>query len=243
MKHILLLIFSFLFLQVARAQSPITIEPNPVTNEFSEDLSDMFLDLESYATITNTTNETVSLRWTRVVQSTPTDWETQVCDNVACYLPQVSSNIDPELGLNAPFELEAGESFELIFHVLPYGTAGEGRFELIFALTSAPDAPIDTAFFEVNVVENTTTSTFDATNTSVRLYPNPTTDYFELTDATGIDRLVVYNLLGRAVRSFRAVRGERYSLGGLPDGLYLVSLQNRDKALKTVRLNKRSWRP
>jgi len=219
------------------------IEPNPVTNEFSEDLSDMFLDLESYATITNTTDEPVSLKWTRIVNSKPSAWDTQVCDNVFCYLPQVSTNIDPDLGLDAPFVLEAGESFDLIFHVLPYGNAGEGRFELLFALTSEPDTPIDTAFFEVNVVANTTTSTFNVIDESVRLYPNPTTDYFELTDATDVDHLVVYNLLGREVRSFRAARGERYSLGDLPDGLYLVSLQNRGKVLKTVRLNKRSWRP
>lgn len=243
MKHTLLLIFLFFTVSVVLAQSPITIEPNPVERSFVEDLSDEFLDLELYAKITNTTNEPVSLKWTRIVNSKPSAWETQVCDNVFCYLPAVSSNIDENLGLNEPFVLEAGESFDLIFHVLPNSMEGAGSFELVFALTSAPDTPIDTARFVANVTKSTTTSTFDVANSDIRVYPNPATDYFELTNMSGVDRLVVYNLLGREVRSYRPFRSEQYSLNGLPDGLYLVSLQSRGKALKTVRLNKRSWRP
>jgi len=243
MKHTLLLNFLLFISAIGWAQSPITIEPNPIDAAFSEDLSDEFLDLEIYAKITNTTNEEVSLKWTRIVNEKPSAWQTQVCDNLFCYLPAVSTNVDENIGLNEPFVLEAGESFDLILHVLPNGMEGEGDFELVFALTSAPEMPIDTARFFAKVTNNTTTSVFNIAHADIRLYPNPATDYFELTNATAVERVVVYNLLGREVRAYSASRGEQYNLHGLPDGLYLVSLQNRGKALKTLRLNKRSWRP
>lgn len=243
MKHTLLLIFLFIMTMVAWAQSPITIDPNPKSQDFAVDFTGDFLDLELHTTIKNTTNQKVSLKWTRVVKNSPVEWETAVCDNNVCYTPGISSNVDASIPLNMPFELEAGESFDLIFHVYPYTTAGTGSFELIFALTSAPDTPIDTARFSTNVVANTTTSTFDIAKADVRVFPNPTTNYFELTDTRGFDRLVVYNVLGRTVRSFQAMSGQRYSLEGLPDGLYLVTMQSRNKIVKTVRLSKRSWRP
>lgn len=241
MKHLLLLI-SLIFTQIALPAQVISLTPTPVDKVFQVDLTDPALDLELHVTVKNETNNKVGLKWTRVVKSAPLDWDTQVCDNNFCYLPHVNTNVDPALSLNEPFELEAGESFDLIFHVLPNGTPGEGNFELVFALTSAPDTPIDTAVFNTSV--NLTTSAFDLKKSDIRVFPNPTTSYFELTDVNGVDRIKIYNVLGREVRTYRAYTGQQYNVADLPDGLYLVSLMNDRKGIvKTVRLNKRQWRP
>ena len=59
-----------------------------------------------------------------------------------------------------------------------------------------------------------------------------------------VDQVVVYNLLGRQVRSFNAYQNARYDLSSLPNGFYLVSLLNEEAGtLKTVRLSKRAFRP
>lgn len=241
MKHLLLLL-SLIFTQIALPAQVISLTPTPVDKAFQVDLSDPTLDLELHVTVKNDTTTDILLKWTRIVKNAPLDWDTQVCDNNFCYLPHVNSNIDPALNLNEPFKLRAGESFDLIFHVLPNGTPGEGNFELVFALAEAPDTPIDTAIFNTTV--NLTTSAFDLKNKDIRVFPNPATSYFELTDVNGVDQIKVYNMLGREVRSYRAYTRQQYNVADLPDGLYLISLMNDRKGIvKTVRLNKRGWRP
>ncbi len=243
MKHFLPFIIS-LFVHVALAQPVMSLQPNPVNKTFAVDLTDPTLDLELHATLKNETAQEIRLKWTRVVKNAPLDWDTQVCDNNFCYLPHINTNIDAALGLNEPVVLAPGESFNLIFHVLPNSTPGEGAFELVFALASAPNTPIDTAFYTIPVSAITTSARFDVRKSDIRVFPNPATDYFELTNSAGVDQLVIYNLLGRQVRNYRVNGGQLYNVSDLPDGLYLVSMvSNRQGIVRTVRLNKRSWRP
>jgi hypothetical protein len=76
------------------------------------------------------------------------------------------------------------------------------------------------------------------------MYPNPSVDFFQLKNSEGIDRLVIYNLLGTVVREYTVSEGERYRVSSLPDGIYLVSLidENND-TVRTLRLLKRDVRP
>lgn len=237
-------LFLFLLITSLAQAQVIKIEPTTVTRAFTnQNLSDPTLQLEQYAKVTNLTNQEIRLKWTRVIIDQPIDWDTQVCDNNACYIPSVSTNVDAAVGLNQPMVLAAGASFEIGLYVVPNGTSGRGSFQLIFAQASSPNTPLDTITFNTSV--NTTTSTYDIAKSDIRVFPNPAIDYFELTEGSDLDRIVVYNLLGREVRSFRfAGNGQQYNLNGLPDGLYLLSMMdNRKGIVKTVRLNKRSFRP
>lgn len=238
------ILFFFLLINTLAQAQVIKIEPETVTQDFkNQNLADFSLQLQQYAKVTNVTNQEIRLRWTRVIIDQPLDWETQVCDNNACYIPRVSTNIDAAVGFSQPVVLKPDSSFNMGLYIVPNGASGKGSFQLIFALASNPNTPIDTVTFNTSV--NATTSTHDLGKSNIRIFPNPAIDYFELTDDNDIDRIVVYNLLGREVRSFRSVgNGQQYNLNGLPDGLYLLSLMdNRKGIVKTVRLNKRSFRP
>lgn len=242
-KNLLLSLFLILTATFVQAQV-IKIEPTTVTKAFTnQNLSDPTLQLQTYAKVTNLTNQEIRLKWTRVIIDQPIDWDTQVCDNNLCYLPLVSSNIDAAIGLNQPVIIKRDTSFEIGLYVVPNGVPGKGKFQLVFALESSPNTPIDTITFDISV--NQTTSTRDIAKSDIRVFPNPAFDYFELTEGTDVEQIIVYNLLGREVRSFRSIgNGQQYNLNGLPDGLYLLSLlDNRRGIVKTVRLNKRSFRP
>ncbi len=236
----------FLFLAITslvQAQT-IKIEPETVTKVYNnQNLNDPALQLQQYAKVTNLTNQELRLKWTRAIVDQPLDWDTQVCDNNACYIPIVSTNVDAAVGLNQPVVLAPGASYDMGLYVVPNGVAGQGTFKLIFALASSPNTAIDTITYNISV--NQTTSNHDIEVGSIRVFPNPASDYFELTNDGAIDRLMVYNLLGREVRSYRSQGiGQQYSLQGLPDGLYLIALLNdKNSVVKTVRLNKRSFRP
>lgn len=76
--------------------------------------------------------------------------------------------------------------------------------------------------------------------TELQLFPNPTTDYISLNDNEVVEKLVVYNLLGREVRRFNYVKGEKYSVEDLARGMYLVQMLGpSDRIVTTQRLNKR----
>ncbi|MCB9080815.1 MAG: T9SS type A sorting domain-containing protein [Lewinellaceae bacterium] len=244
MKHTLLFFFVFLIcLQVLPAQV-ITISPAQTKKAFTTDLSDPYLDLEVYATIKNVSADTIHLKWSRLELDRPSSWQTQVCDGITCYEPFVSTNIDPQYQLNDPVTLKPNESREFILHVLPGGTPGTGLIDIDFFLTNKPTERLGTMSFVVEVQALVTSSYTPRVIDVIRVFPNPADDYFQLTDYRGVDRLVIYNILGIPVRQFLVGPGQRYSIGNLPDGMYLVSLINNQKgALKTIRLSKRGLRP
>lgn len=241
MKQFVLVIFLVTALS-AQAQV-IKIEPETVAADFkNQNLSDFTLQLQQHAKVTNLTKQEIRLRWTRVIVNQPLDWETQVCDNNACYIPRVSTNIDASVGFSQPVILKPDSSFNLGLYIVPNGAPGRGTFQLVLALAGSPNVPIDTITFNTSV--NATTATNDIARADVKIFPNPAANYFEVNSGDDLDRVVLYNLLGREVRSYRAFPGQEYTLEGLPDGLYLVSLKNEQKGIiKTIRLNKRSFRP
>lgn len=78
----------------------------------------------------------------------------------------------------------------------------------------------------------------------LRVFPNPATDSFAVVDNYLVDEIVLYNIIGRKVRSFKHESNQKYSLVDLPDGMYFVSLvSHEDGVLKTLRISKRVMRP
>lgn len=246
MKHLIHLTF-ILFLSLicftAVAQT-ILVESTTIEESFEVDLSDNFLTLALKTKISNNTDDTIALKWTRLELDKPGEWDTQVCDNVECYIPIVSSNVDENLGLNAPVVLAPDSSLDMILYVLPNGVPGSGRIELDIALTSSPESIIETIVYLPDVRQATITSIQEWMEKDLRMYPNPTFDYFELTNTDYVDELVIYNRIGRQVASFRVSPGDRYPVYQLPDGIYLISFINYEYGiLRTLRLGKRSIRP
>lgn len=245
MKHRILFSFSVLFLCLnGPLTGQILVERTSVDSIFEVDLSDSFLDLELKTKITNTSADTVRLKWTRLELDKPGEWDTQVCDNVECYIPIVSSNIDDNLGINAPVVLPPDSSLQMILYVLPNSTPGSGRIEIDLALAESPDDIIETIVYLPDVRQVTVTNIQEWLEPGLRMYPNPASSFFELTSSEYVDEVIVTNMIGRRVATFRAVEGKRYPVYNLPDGIYLVSLVNYEYGiLRTLRLGKRGPRP
>jgi Secretion system C-terminal sorting domain len=79
---------------------------------------------------------------------------------------------------------------------------------------------------------------------SLQAFPNPSTGYFSISDNPLVKNIVVYNLLGRQVHNFVHTNGKVHNISDVPDGLYLVSMQDiNGEVLKTVRITKQDLRP
>jgi hypothetical protein len=242
-KIILFVAFlSFSFIGFVHGQGVLSISPADVEETFRVDISNTALDLQLETMVTNTSADTLLLKWQRVVVSQPQGWLTQVCDNNFCYEPPVFTNYSAEHNINEPVVLLPGASFKLIFHVLPKGEAGVGSYELPFYRIEAPELEVAKVTFKA-VVGNLS-NTAALSRPKFTIFPNPTSEYFEVSGVDRVDQVILYNVVGRMVKTFQTFENRRYFVNDLPDGLYLVSFVSFDKGvLRTSRLSKRSYRP
>jgi hypothetical protein len=244
MKHTLLLMLVFVSMMFGHAQPVIlTLTPNPIETSEAIDMNDPLFELVGYATITNVSADSIAVRWRRIMPAVPMGWEVLVCDNSSCYPPFVSSNVMPEFDLNVPIVLAPGATSNLDVHVRPNQFPGSATIDVALSLAN------DTTIISTGVYHFTASLTSSVNSSlrqqDIRLFPNPTAEYFQLSPGAGISRVVVYNTLGRAMRSYDVYDGRRYSLAGLPDGMYLVSLfePGLKSSVKTIRVIKRGFRP
>ena len=74
----------------------------------------------------------------------------------------------------------------------------------------------------------------------LQIFPNPATDYISVTKNEVVRQVMVFNLVGRQMKRFEAIDGEKYYVGDLPRGMYLVQLLGADsQIITTQRVNKR----
>ena len=242
MKQFLLFtLFLSLFALNVQAQDFELNPEMPVYNEEGLDLSDINLEVVNHATFTNTSSSELSLVWKRTVISAPTPWRFPVCDNNQCYFYQV--DIPDEAWNIAP-----GAESILDVHCQPRGAAGCGTVQLELAPFDDQDNILATYIYEfrVNDPECVISSVDAVTVSKVKVYPNPTTDIFKIAELENIpaaDRVEVYNVLGKKVKTFSAAVNT-FDVSNLPDGMYLVSLMSEtDGVIKTIRMSKSVMRP
>ncbi|MBK8724065.1 MAG: T9SS type A sorting domain-containing protein [Saprospiraceae bacterium] len=83
---------------------------------------------------------------------------------------------------------------------------------------------------------------FDAkkANAEIGVYPNPTAEYIFLTNDDVADQITVFSMVGRKVKVFSVNKGEKYYLGDLPTGTYLVQIADKQRnTLNTIRVTKK----
>lgn len=76
---------------------------------------------------------------------------------------------------------------------------------------------------------------------SVSVFPNPATEYITVSNEDAVKNIFVFNLVGKKMKTFDVIKGERYEISDLPNGLYVIQLIGRsNKVLNTQRLTKKS---
>ncbi len=242
MKQILLFLTIFFAAISLNAQFELEVQPNPTVETVEVDLTDPWIEPIMHGKVTNLAADPIDLRWLLVVEEAPVDWKFKICDNTQCYGTNVTSNVDPVLGINIPVTLATNDTTLLEFHILPKGVAGNVKAKIHLTPADNFDNIIATADYDVTVEGITSVS--EAEKAAVKLYPNPTSDYLTLNENSVVEQLIVYNIIGKPVRSFSAENGRQYNISDLPNGLYLVSLLDKDNdIIKTLRVSKNSLRP
>ena len=239
MKHILPILFFVISFGSLSAQNLIV--SNADTIELSADMGN--LDVVAHTTVTNNTRSTMNLVWVLTNLSRPAGWETAICDKNNCYPPFVLTNVVDGGNPNAPVVLDPNEESIIDLHLYPDGIAGVGYAQVCFHTVEEPDVILGCMDYKYSV--GASSSTDDEVGPIIsQVFPNPTTEYFGLTNANGIQEVKVYNMLGRQQRSYEVALGKKYYVGDMPAGMYLVAfIDTKGHVAKTTRLVKRLYRP
>ena len=132
--------------------------------------------------------------------------------------------------------LAPGEESNFDVHVYPDGTEGFAIVEVTATDITNSNNTV-TGRYEFNQMS---TSTVNLNKADIKIYPNPTVDFISISDADQVERLIIYNIVGRPVKVFNANYTNHYDVMDLPTGMYLIRLMGEhDKTIKTVRLSKK----
>jgi len=225
MKKIILSTILFAFAITALSAQMVTFADTALVIEGT--LLGDFDDHETHTEITNVTQGTLSLRWVKEMApdgTGPEEWESWVCTVPGnCGLPWTES---------LDFEMAPGETGEFQYHVRDKGMVGTGSFT-VFVINNANDDTLQTVTITADLMPLSSNEIEEA---QITMYPNPATDFFQLENAQIVDQVLVYNILGKEVKSFGA-NETSYFVGDLPKGIYLVKLTDEDSdSTKTLKL-------
>ncbi|HEX5624679.1 MAG TPA: T9SS type A sorting domain-containing protein [Saprospiraceae bacterium] len=218
-------------IQTAVAQGPrFTVTPNPNMISFVSDMTDH----NAHGRVKNHTGSSINMLWTREVLMLPTGWSTYICDINNCYAEHVGKC--PE---NWPNVIRANDSSTLDVHVFDDGNAGEAH--IVMWVYEKEDT---TKKVKADYLFNKVLSNNQVQNIAVKVYPNPAFNSFSVDYNTGLTRIDLYSILGKKVTSYNPVQKSSYDISMLDDGLYFVKLIGpNEQMLRTIRLQKRSYRP
>ena len=74
----------------------------------------------------------------------------------------------------------------------------------------------------------------------LKIFPNPATNFISVSENDQVKQILVFNLVGRKMKTFKAIKGEKHFVGDLPKGIYLIQLLgDKNKILRTQRVSKR----
>ncbi|MBK6545498.1 MAG: T9SS type A sorting domain-containing protein [Saprospiraceae bacterium] len=226
------LIISLLFVQVLVAQNTrFAVSPSPNTIFFVPDMTDH----NAHGKIKNKTNANINMLWTREILMLPAAWSTYVCDANNCYADFVGKC--PE---GHPNIVKPNDSSTLDVHVFDDGNLGEAHI-VMWVYEKEDTTKKFKADYSFNKV---VTSNREVKNIETKVYPNPAYNSFSVEYNTGLTRIELYSILGKKVTSYQASGKISYDISFLDDGLYFVKLIGpNEQMLRTVRLQKRSYKP
>jgi hypothetical protein len=241
MKQIILFCLIFSFGLTVQAQ--INVAPNDLSQDTLLNLLDQFISTKIDTEIHNDTNEDAELYWEIVQISGPTNWEVQLCVNNesgGCFSWGVPSNVYPAGNIDKPLLIVSNEASIFDLGVRPYGTPGVGVFEIRVAPYGDSLNIIAVGNFQFTIDGDGTTSTENFDKSLVKIFPNPTADYFTITENTYVESIQIFNIVGKQMAATNFQNGDAINISSFPNGLYLVRMMDNNGAvLKTTRLTKR----
>lgn len=219
-----LLLFCFIASSLGMAAQSISITPMNVSATGTPD--DPF---KGIATITNNTSGTLTLTWERTANNLATGWASAVCDANGCWAPHVNSK---------SITLGAGQDSDLSIFFYPQGNLGTTDVEVhIYAESDSANINLTNTYTGTAVM----TSVKGIQENNIKVFPNPTTNYFMLSEIGDAKSLEIYSIVGRKVKTQAiTVAEQKFYMNDLPNGTYIIRLlDKKGHIVKATKIKKR----
>ena len=69
---------------------------------------------------------------------------------------------------------------------------------------------------------------------NISVFPNPAINFIGLSETEDVKQLIVFNVVGRKMKSFMVSEGEKYNIAELPKGMYLIQILDYDNKIITT---------
>ncbi len=88
---------------------------------------------------------------------------------------------------------------------------------------------------------NSSSAAYSASKAAIMVFPNPATEFIGVKDnEERVGEIILFSITGRKVRNFDVVKDEKYYVGDIADGMYLIQIIGKDgRVVTTQRLNKK----
>jgi hypothetical protein len=80
--------------------------------------------------------------------------------------------------------------------------------------------------FKIDITSTLGVDDFIRTATAVKLFPNPSIDYIQISGLTKTEGYNIYNILGAEVNNGNITNNEKIDIRNLTNGLYFLELKS-----------------
>ncbi len=103
-------------------------------------------------------------------------------------------------------------------------------FSLLVSVSDGSLTETATVTIELEDVDEGSVLGFDDSKRILKIYPNPASNYFQLSlnDEANIKRVVLLDESGKTIRFYSLMINHQYSLDGIKDGIYFLMIETED---------------
>jgi len=226
MRSQLIPVWIILFLLPCFCMGQVHVEPENFVFSGIPSQTDIVYDVD----VINTSGQVVSLLWSKRVNNSPVEWLSWICTDSLCYTPDVVS-----CPVGSPKVIQPGDTTIFHMHLNPRNVEGTGDY--VVNLVDEDSNPLGA--ITGNVIISLPSSSSEAErNSSLSVFPNPATDYFQTSSLPGLKSIEVFSIVGNKIKTMDAVPNKHYPITDLKQGMYLVRLLGSSgQVLKTIRLS------
>ena len=225
MKNFLLIIL-FAFSAGVSAQvltfNPVELTVEAMANE---------LTIPAKFDVANETVNDLEFLWRLERADVPEEWAFTICDALLCYgegteaCPPTDAN-----SIMANGEITGLYKVSLNANDVPY----DGH--VFFVLRSGNE---EYARLRINFNIGMVSSAYELTVEDLAVFPNPTSDFFQLKNDKNVSSVAIYNIVGKEINSFNHSTSRMYDVSNLETGIYLVRFFDKKlNTIKTIKLSK-----
>ena len=219
------------FVAVSFASAQLSIEPGCLALE-ADGIDQIYMDIE----ITNSGDEDTQGFWEfEPASDFPAEWKFQICDLNLCYnwgTAKSSSSL-----INT---LVAGVKSKYTLKIQNIANTDSETYNISGSSFGTLKIYENSDFVDPSAETSCTVANDNVDIEELVIYPNPTTDVFQIKNDADISTVSIYNIVGRQISTLNHSQGMVHDVSNLRAGMYLVRLENQNgEIVKAMRLSKR----